>query len=368
MLDKYDELVQLARLSLSGRRQDLELFLRRLQRRMVRVSPETAEQLAKLLSESPTRDAPLRGETLTPVPVDLDSRQKLVRLENPVTISDEPIWMPSVAQSLNEVLEERRQVKKLVSAGLQPTRTLMFDGPPGVGKSLAARWIARELKLPLITLDLATVMSSFLGRTGNNLRGVIDYAKEFKCVFFLDEFDAIANRRADSTDIGELRRLVNVLLQEVDDWPAKGLLVAATNHPDLLDPAVFRRFERSIYFPLPDAPARSKAVNTYLGPETVNALGHTAAALVECFDGASFSDMERELRVASRNAIVHSGSIQNAVESLLNVRVERMTREQRLKVAESLSRAGFTQRSIYEVTGVSRDTQRKHLNTKKVKR
>src|SRR5665213_3572636 len=123
--------------------------------------------------------------------------------------------------------------------------------PPGVGKTLAARWIARELHRPLLTLDLSAVMSSFLGRTGANVRHVLDYAKGVDCVLLLDELDSIAKRRDDASDVGELKRLVTVLLQEIDDWPSTGLLIAATNHSDLLDPAVWRRFEMRVNFPMP---------------------------------------------------------------------------------------------------------------------
>ena len=94
-------------------------------------------------------------------------------------------------------------------------------------------------------------MSSYLGRTGSNIRHVLDYAKGVDGVLLLDELDAIAKRRDDATDVGELKRLVTVLLQEIDDWPSSGLLIAATNHPGLLDPAVWRRFELRVSFPMP---------------------------------------------------------------------------------------------------------------------
>ena len=104
---------------------------------------------------------------------------------------------------------------------------------------------------PLLILDLSAVMSSYLGRTGSNLRHVLDYAKSLDCVLLLDELDAIAKRRDDSSEIGKLKRLVTVLLQQLDDWPSAGLLIAATNHTDLLDHAVWCRFEELVKFGIP---------------------------------------------------------------------------------------------------------------------
>ena len=166
---------------------------------------------------------------------------------------------------MRQLLDERGAEDKLASLGLAPTRSLLLTGAPGVGKTLTARWIARELNRPLLLLDLSAVMSSFLGRTGNNLRYVLDYAKSVPCVLLLDELDALAKRRDDTIEVGELKRLVTVLLQELDDWPPTGLLVAATNHPDLLDPAIWRRFDLTIEIPLPQDELIEKAIVAQLG-------------------------------------------------------------------------------------------------------
>jgi SpoVK/Ycf46/Vps4 family AAA+-type ATPase len=127
-------------------------------------------------------------------------------------------------RALDQILSERRREEELFKQGLSPTRSIIFTGPPGVGKTLAARWVARELQRPLLTLDLSAVMSSFLGRTGANVRHVLDYAKTVNGVLLLDELDSIAKRRDDATDVRELKLLVTVLLQEIDDGPATGLL------------------------------------------------------------------------------------------------------------------------------------------------
>ncbi len=131
------------------------------------------------------------------MPVDADSRFELLRIE-------EKPHLPHVPGKV----------------GLQPTKTVLFMGDSGVGKTLAARWLAYELKLLLLTLGLSAVMSSYLGCTGSNLRHVLDFAKNTDYVLLLDELNAVAKRRDDKGEIGELKRLVTVLLQQLDNWPS----------------------------------------------------------------------------------------------------------------------------------------------------
>lgn len=354
---KREELVQLARLALSGRPQDIQNYIRRLARRYQQAAPQTATELNQLLQQSPTRQSPLRREAATPIPVDVESRLQLLRIEDVPVLDTEPVWDATIKRALGQIVSERTRDEKLIKQGLSPTRSIIFTGPPGVGKTLAARWIARELKRPLLTLDLSAVMSSFLGRTGTNVRHVLDYAKGAEGVLLLDELDAIAKRRDDTTDVGELKRLVTVLLQEIDDWPPTGLLIAATNHSDLLDPAVWRRFEMRVDFPMPSPDAVKQAVEMYLG--SAKATTSWREVLAVALRGLSFSDIERELMLARRNAVVHDIPLEDVLGSVVQSRVEPLPRRERGQIAQWLSEAGISQRQVHELTGVSRDTIRK---------
>lgn len=359
-MSKSDEdLVHLARLLVEGKHDDVTALLRRALRRVLRQSPELATASKHVLgSLAGGGVARMTAEPLRPVPVDGESRLPLVREELPLSPEFEPVWPVDVRDALESLLRERAHEDELVAAGIAPTRTVLFVGPPGVGKTLAARWVAWRLQHRLLTLDLAAVMSSLLGRTGGNIRNVLNYARQEPAVLLLDEFDAVAKKRADEGDVGELKRLVNVLLQAIDDWPATGLLIAATNHPELLDPAVWRRFELVIEFPLPSRDDLERLAGQRLGAEHKTTLPALVSALVE---GGSFADLAKLLVQARRMAVLDKLALEDAVFEVCGRAVRTRNPKLRLDVALRLVRAGRSQRQASSLTGVSRDTIRRHL-------
>jgi SpoVK/Ycf46/Vps4 family AAA+-type ATPase len=255
-------------------------------------------ELARELSQLLSRQTVLRGGEIIAAPVDADTRMELVERIYPVILEQDPILAVGLKKELDDVIREWESLDVLLQEGLAPARMLLFCGAPGVGKTLAAHWIAKQLNLPLLTLNLATVMSSFLGKTGNNVRAVFEHASQTPCVLLLDEFDAIAKRRDDDTDVGELKRLVNVLLQSLDDWPPNSLLIAATNHGDLLDPAVWRRFDRILNFQKPD----SALIEQYLvGISMPDSVKENLAKLLQ---GESFSSIQQILNSARKSALL----------------------------------------------------------------
>jgi SpoVK/Ycf46/Vps4 family AAA+-type ATPase len=356
--EKEKDLVQLSRLALAGRPQDIQTYILRMSRKYQKLAPELGDHLKKLVQHAPTRQSPLRSEGVAAIPVDRDSRLQLLRHEPPGTLEIEPIWSGEVAERLDQIVSEHRRSSDLLTQGLSPTRTVLLTGPPGVGKTLAARWLAAQLDRPLLTLDLSAVMSSFLGRTGANVRHVLDYAKEVSCVLLVDELDAIAKRRDDDHEVGELKRLVTVLLQEIDDWPEGGLMVAASNHQELLDPAVWRRFEMQIELPLPDLPATKQAIHLFLNNATVLSSAW-ATALAEILRGQSFSDIERELKGLRRQAVLSNRTLEELFPRLVRQYIDAQPKATKKDVALRLTAAGLSQRSVNDLTGLSRDTIRK---------
>jgi SpoVK/Ycf46/Vps4 family AAA+-type ATPase len=366
MADIDAELVHLARLLVEGSPEDVIALLRRALSRVARRRPELSDDATAALSRlsfgSPLRGLPHAAVAMAaPLPVDLDSRLELLRRDLVVALEVEPTWPEVVGTQLTDVVEERSKEKDLSAVGLVPTRSLLFVGPPGVGKTLAARWLAFRLRWPLLTLDLAAVMNSFLGRTGSNLRAVLDYARKAQSILFLDEFDAIAKRRDDSTDVGELKRLVNVLLQEVDEWPASGLLIAATNHPELLDPAIWRRFERVVHFPSPSHADLRTAIARLLNRSPRSAPCQLADLLAALLEGQSFADAARAVQTAQRWAVVKGESETDAILQHCARVAQGQSSARRVRVATVLADLGYSQRRISELTSLSRDTIRKRV-------
>jgi len=185
------------------------------------------------------------------VPKDADKDASLLEIVYPDKYISDLVVTEDKREVLESIIRDFLNWDVLISNGVQPSSRILFYGPPGCGKTMSAKAIAGELGIPLLYVRFDAVVSSFLGETAGNLRKVFDFAKNDNWVIFFDEFDAIGRSRNDSSEHGEIKRVVNTFLQQLDNFKGRSLIIAATNFEHSLDYAIWRRFDETVNFELP---------------------------------------------------------------------------------------------------------------------
>ncbi|MBL0102420.1 MAG: ATP-binding protein [Bacteroidetes bacterium] len=226
------------------------------------------EQLAKginsLLSNKAVSTVTME-QLLTTAPVDQETRMSIVDVFNPALVDVHLVLPESIEKKVNEFIKVIQHRDKIKEMGLTAQNTLLLYGAPGVGKTTIAKYISLKTGLPLVIARMDSLISSLLGNTSKNIRKIFEYADSKPCILFLDEFDAIAKARDDQHEMGELKRVINSLLQNIDLFTQNNVMIAATNHPELLDKAIWRRFNSVMEIGQPNVEGIEKLVEMYLG-------------------------------------------------------------------------------------------------------
>jgi len=322
-------------------------------------SPETAQKMRLLLNR---KGVALRASGFSEaLPVDSKSRFPLIEEQ---AYPSTPLFVDErVGVIFQAFLDDVEHHDVLASAGLSSRLSLLLSGPPGTGKTLLAGHIAARLGRRLYVVRLDSVISSLLGDTAKNIRSIFDFVPS-RGVLFLDEIDAVAKLRDDKQELGELKRVVNTLLQGLDSLDDRAVVLGATNHAQLLDPAVWRRFPYLVELGLPDLPVRIDIWTYFLTEELASAA--TARTLASISAGMSGADIQSLALAARRKAVLSKQKVDFADlgTAVLRSRGEISLDsggDSRATIAQVAVQKGATQADVAKMLGVTRQAIYAHL-------
>ena len=317
----------------------------------------TAEKFSKILTNKNNINAFVAMEKLNPIPVDSESRSKLVDIYYDELDDVETVLNSTNEKIINEFIINYKNSSKLIEAGLETNSTILMYGPPGCGKTNCARMIAKKVGLPLVVARLDSLISSYLGTTAKNIRTMFEYIQKNPCVLFLDEFDAIAKARDDNNELGELKRVVNSLLQNIDAL-SDCIVIAATNHEKLLDDAIWRRFNYKMFIDYPDTYGIVNLIKIF-SKSFIQFNQKELEQLAICFNKKSGSYIKDVLENSFRRCIVNDDKITINVifnQILLNDNVELASNKEKVKyfLSKNTDNKYFTYDDIANILGITK--------------
>ena len=291
---------------------------------------QLAEELRALIDEAKRHPSISRSSNERPVPIsrprgDLAS---LLAVSYPKARLGDMVLDDILADQLQRVIREQRHAPRILEHGLTPRRKLLLVGSPGTGKTMTASVLAGELGIPLFQVRLDGLLTKFMGETASKLRLIFDATDQTRGVYFFDEFDAIGSQRGLTNDVGEIRRVLNSFLQMIEQDRSHSLILAATNHPEILDYALLRRFDDVLHYALPNEQHVATLLKARLAPLAVK--GIRWATVAKSALGLSYAEVTRAAEDVHKEALIgRKGMIEAAdVQRML---VERQDVAGRLK-------------------------------------
>jgi hypothetical protein len=272
---------------------------------------DTADQLRRLVqaARSETRQASSAKSDTGAIPIarPRGELQTLLSTQYPKLRLSQMVLDPATVERLGDLLEQQRQRDLLREHGKVPSSRILLAGPPGSGKTMTAAAIAGELHLPLFSVRLDALITRYLGETASKLRLIFDHIAANRGVFLFDEFDAIGGHRGADNDVGEMRRILNSFLQFMEEGNSTdSVIIAATNHPELLDHALARRFDDVIVYGLPDTKAAKLVIEQHLG--TFRPRQVQWAKILPASEGLSHAEIARAVDDVIKRAILASSA------------------------------------------------------------
>lgn len=268
---------------------------------------KVAEELRALIDEAKLRRGGGSHPKTVPLHQPRGEAATLLHAAYPKLRLSDMVLSPPIKERLARIAKEQRQFAKIRAHGLWPRRKLLLVGPPGTGKTMTASVLAGELGIPLFKVRLDALISKFMGETAAKLRLIFDSVSEVRGIYFFDEVDAIASQRGMANDVGEIRRVLNSFLQLIEHDESNSVIVAATNHPEILDYAVFRRFDDVIEYDLPSSDEVAGTLKSRLS--LIKTRGISWTRLAKQASGLSYADLTNAAEEAIKDAIIHDRDV-----------------------------------------------------------